>query len=282
MDKKNRFQPLSNEKGVATIAMVVGVATAVLSYTAFTATSYTMMMSESKRQARLMMGFEVMRQIGEALQEARQRHHEQTVMLAAADCTGEPNGYTQTVGSFCLPPGGLCVDHPMDPNGNVAGSDICFAAEWLSAGASTTARFAELRQVQKKPSLMAQLSNGVRDFNHWYGKHAVEVAEALVTSASPAAHARRFQDYMPDFSTLTAPTHTFTMAANEECGVGAAPTNICMICDEAGGTAGEPRPACLRLAVCPKNLLGWGACDLANDGDWFWQVVAVTSPVVSL
>ena len=45
--KKQGFNPLANQDGIATIAMVIAVTTAVLSYTAFTATSYVMMMTDS-------------------------------------------------------------------------------------------------------------------------------------------------------------------------------------------------------------------------------------------
>ena len=282
--KKQGFNPLANQDGIATIAMVIAVTTAVLSYTAFTATSYVMMMTESKRQVRQLMGFELMRQIGETAQMARERHHQETFGEGNPDCALADGGATVEVGDFCFPPGGFCVSHPLDPNGTIGGSEICFDADWTAGAGSRTVRCVEFKQKQKNLTFVAEMTNRIRNFNHSFGKKSIEVAQVVLNQA-PVAHAVRYQDYMIDravFAGLTAPVYGFDLAAAEECSTAASPPNVCMICSEAGAPiAGQPRPACIRLAVCPKNLMGWGACDQAVEADWYWQTVAVTRPVVS-
>jgi hypothetical protein len=285
MRSTNQFQPLKNNSGVATIAIVVAVATAMLAYTSFTATSYVMMMTESKRQSRTLIGYEVMKQFAQTMQLARQRHHDHVVIAGNPDCAGEPSGATVTIGNFCLPANGFCIDHPLDPNRTVADSEICFQAE-IPASNVTSGRFAELRQVQKQKGLLAEMKQTIQNVNHQFGRKAFYAAKRVLAEA-PVAYATRSQDILPDTGSLTAPRHQFDIAANETClAASDSPTNICMICDEAAvaaGVAGDrPRPACINLYVCPKNLLGHGNCadPATTPHDWFIQTVAITAPVV--
>lgn len=262
----NLFRPLKNESGVAMIGLIVVVTAGVLSYTAFTASSYMMMMTEAKRQKRQALAFELIGQFATIVTRARQDQF--NADQAAIACPG-----TQVGNNFCFQTvGGATEDCVINP---MTGNPICIANQ-VPAGASPAPTVpVVLIQEKFEPNFIRdKILNPIRDFNRWYGKNAVMVAKAI-TDQAPVAHAKIRAANLPVLGAV--PAYTLPTNLPAACAANSQPSSRCMSCQESGvpAAAGAFRPACIRLKVCVVS----GGCAAGNEDEWLWQTIAVTAPL---
>ena len=255
------LRPLKNESGVAMIGLIVVVTAGVLSYTAFTASSYMMMMTEAKRQKRLGLAFEIVSQFATIVTRARQDMYN-----GGEACPGGT-----AVGNFCFQlDGGAtedCVENPM------TGNPICIGPQVpVGSSPAPTVPIAVIQPKYEPNFIRDDIIIPIRDFNRWYGKHAIMVAKAI-TDEAPVAHAKIRQINIPALAAPAAYTIPPTACAPAD-----QPNSTCMTCQESAFPPGGWRPACIRLKIC----VVLGGCAAGNEDEWLWQTIAVTSPLIQV
>lgn len=263
-------RPLSNEDGFAIIIMIAVVMVVIGSYTLYAANYFQILTVEVKRFKRQINGIAIMQQVGQKVADARARHEATWTGLAFNCATAAP--FTSEHKQLCLKPivGGdkstqICIKNPF--GSPAAGTDIICLNAGAGAGAGDL-RTIEVSLTDEQLKGAPKIPEGWwHQLNMFVGESAV----ALIHSAASQAQAYDDRD-RPALAGQPTLTRPVVACANGDI----APTSACMQCKKAFAVppAGGRFPVCYRVRICIRQ----GGCNAANPEQWFWQIIAVTSP----